>query len=373
MESRKYKVLHLATHLNLGGISSYLLILGEAFTKRGHVMAVLSSGGQKKEDLERAGIRCFDLPIRTKSELHPKLLWAVPKVVSLVKNEKFDLMHAHSRVTQVLAAAVSRLTGLPYISTAHGFYNARWGRKLFPCWGERAVAISDLVAQELSKTHAVSQDKIRVIHNALDLDALEKRLSQKEPFKIRSEHGIPPEAFVVGCISRLVRDKGQEYLVEALRSLAGSVPNIFLWIVGDGRERGRLEALIKKYSLQDHVRLDPGVNDTTTVLSAIDVFAHPATFREGFGLAMAEAMVAKKPVVATTIPAINTIFQNGVEAVLVPPKNAPALAQAIQQLAADKKRALSIAENGHALAVRLCNPVRQAEEMERVYREIVAA
>ena len=371
MTEKKLNILHLTTHLNLGGISSYLVILGSALTQRGHGMAVLSSGGQKTAELEQKGIRCFNFPIRTKSELDPKLFLALPGVVSLIKKERFDLLHAHTRVTQVLAYWAGRFTGIPYISTAHGFYTARWGRQVFPCWGERIVAVSEVVACELEKTHGLPAKKIALVPNALDIADFEGRLRRQDQKKIRGEYGIPGDAFVVGCVSRLVRDKGQEYLVEAMRRLIPEMPDIFLWIVGDGREKARLETLVKKYGLQENVRLIPGVGDTTAVFSVIDVFVHPATFREGFGLSMAEAMLAKKPVVATAIPAIDTMFQNGVETLLVPPKDAEALAKAIQTLAKDAAYANRIAENGHRLAIRLCQAGRQAEEMERVYDEVL--
>ena len=87
---------------------------------------------------------------------------------------------------------------------------------------------------------------------------------------------------------------------------------------------------------------------------------------------MAEAMIAKKPVVATLIPAIDTLFRNEEEAILVPPKDAGLLAAAIRSLAQDPARAQTIARNGHALAGRLCRADRQAEEMERIYRDVIA-
>ena len=372
MTGKKLSVLHLTTHLNLGGISSYLVILNAALSRRGHRVAVLSSGGQKTEDLENAGVSCFNFPIRTKSELHPKLFLSLAPIVSLLRKEPFDLLHAHTRVTQVLAGWISRCTGLPYISTAHGFYKPHWGRRIFPCWGEHVIAVSDVVAKDLEKTHGIASVSIAVVNNALDIEDIKKRFESQDSKKNRLEYGIPDDAFVIGCVARLVRDKGQEYLIEAARKLIPENLNVFLLIVGDGREKKNLEELVKKHALKDRVCFIPGVNDTTKVLSVIDLFAHPATFREGFGLSMAEAMVVKIPVVATAIPAIDTIFQNDRNAVLVPPKNAEALANAILALAKDTVRAKMIAGNGYILASQLCQSDRQAEEMEKVYYDVIA-
>ena len=130
-------VLHLATHVDIGGITSYIATLSKALAKKGHQSSVASSGGNAWASLTRSGVLCYDYSIRTKSELNPRLWWALPQLVSLVKQERYDLLHAHSRVTQVLAYFVSRLAGVPYMSTAHGFYKARAGRLLSPL-GESA-------------------------------------------------------------------------------------------------------------------------------------------------------------------------------------------------------------------------------------------
>lgn len=298
----------------------------------------------------------------------------------MVREEKFELLHAHTRVTQVLAWALSRVTGVPFVSTAHGFYKPRLGRKMFPCWGERVVAVSPLVAEELQKTHGVPAAKIRVVNNAVDIEDFEKRLRSHDSRKVRTENGILPaeggsasggKAFVIGCISRLVRDKGQEYLVQALDLLTKEIPGSYLVLVGDGREKMRLETLITKLGLSSRVKMISGVVDTTAVYSSIDLFVHPATYREGFGLAIAEAILAGKPVILTKIPALDTLFQNGVDAVLVPPKDPEALARAILAIFNAPEKAKRIADTAYEKVSALCRSERQADEIERIYQEVL--
>ena len=365
-------ILHLNTHLDLGGITSHLETLGKALIKKGHRFSILSGGGLKIPALEQNGIRCFSLPIRTKSEIHPKLFAAIPRIARIIREEKFDILHAHTRVTQVLACALSCVTGVPFVSTAHGFYKARLGRKIFPCWGERVVAVSPLVAEELQKTHGIPLTKIRVVNNAVDIEDFEKRLRAHDGRKVRSENGIPDKSFVIGCISRLVRDKGQEYLVQALGLLTQKIPDSFLVLVGDGREKMRLETLVMKLGLNSRVKMISGVVDTTAILSSIDLFVHPATYREGFGLAIAEAILAKKPVVLTNIPALDTLFQEGVDAILVPPKDAEKLAGAIFTIFNDPEKSKGIADRAYEKVSTQYRSERQADEMERVYNEVIA-
>jgi glycosyltransferase involved in cell wall biosynthesis len=370
-QAKKLKVLHLTTHLNIGGISRYILMTGSRFVRMGHEVSVLSSGGNLEEDFLKKKIRCHVFPIRTKCEFHPKLWFALGGIVRLVKEEKYDVLHAHTRVTQVLARMVSRLTGVPFVSTFHGFYKRRLGRRLFKCWGDRVIAVSPLVARDLERKHRIPKSRIRIIDNAVDIEDLETALQAQDRYSVRRLHGIRPEAKVIGCIARLVRDKGQDYLVRAVRELKKKFPDVFLIMIGDGRERKRLEKLIRKLRLDEQVLFMEGQPDVTAYLAMMDVFAQPATFREGFGLSMVEAMVAKIPVVATDIFATNTIIRDHVNGFLVPPKNVPALAAALGAVFAKPEMAASVASNGYDTATRLYSIDRMVSELETVYREVV--
>ena len=233
------------------------------------------------------------------------------------------------------------------------------------------IAISPLVAEELEKTHRVPFSKIRIIFNAINIPEYRKRILSHNPSEIRRRLGIGEGAFVIGSVSRLVRDKGHEYLVESVASLKKKHAGIFLLLVGDGRERKRLEALIRRRGLEKQSALIPSTPDTSELLSVMDVFAHPATFREGFGLAMLEAMVAKVPVVATNVWAINSIIRNHVNGFLVEPKNARELENALKFILENPEAAGAIAKNAYETACQAYSIERFADELETVYKEVV--
>lgn len=333
-------------------------------------MAVLSAGGEREGLFAAKGFRVFTVPIRTKNEFNPKLLFALPKIIGLVRQERFDLLHAHTRVTQVLASLVSRFTGVPYMTTAHGYYKPRFGRRFFGCWGKRVVAISPLVAEELEKAHKVSKSKIRVVFNAIDIEEYRHRILEKNSTQIRRDFGLSERTFIIGAVGRLVKDKGHEYLIEAVGKLRKKYEDVFLIIVGDGRENDRLRKLIKKLNLEACVRLVPSEQDITRILSILDVFAHPATFREGFGLVLLEAMVAKIPVVASNIWAINSIIRNHVNGFLVEPKSANEIADAVSFIIENPGVAGSVVQNGYEIATQLYSMSRMANELETVYAEV---
>ena len=143
------KILHLTTHLNRGGISNYIFTAGALLISKGHEVFVASSGGEMEKEFIEKGFRLLVLPIRTKSELSPKIYFALPPLLRFLKENQIQVMHAHTRVTQVMAFWLSKISGIPFISTCHGFYKRRLGRRLLPAWGEQIVAISDPVAENL--------------------------------------------------------------------------------------------------------------------------------------------------------------------------------------------------------------------------------
>ena len=128
-------ILFLTTHANTGGITSYILTLGEALVKSGHKVWVASSGGDCVPRMEAAGMRHIKINIRTKSEVHPKLWLCFGPLNELIRKEGIDIIHAQTRVTQVLGFFLSRASGVKMVTTCHGFFRPRWFRKMFPCWG----------------------------------------------------------------------------------------------------------------------------------------------------------------------------------------------------------------------------------------------
>lgn len=365
------KVLHLTTHLNIGGVTSYVRLTGSAQVRAGFTVGVLSGGGELADEFVRAGMSLYTYPLHVKNELHPGNLLCVLRAARLVRKEKFDVLHAHTRVTQLLATLVSRATGVPLVTTAHGFFKPHIGRQIVKGWGSRVIAISPLVAESLTEAHHVDPERVRVIPNAIDIDESGRRLAAQDAAGIRFEYGIPKDALVLSSISRLVADKGHGYLIQALKLLADKGRNAHLVILGDGRERGNLQHLINSLGLSDRARILPFERDISKVLAVTDIFVHPATYREGFGLVIAEAMAAGIPVLATNIPAINTLVEDGRTGRMVAAKDAAALAMAVMDMADHPERTRALAEAGRKKALELCSLERMIDRLTDVYREVV--
>ena len=126
------KILLVTTHLEIGGIARYVTNLAKILKRRGHTVFVASSGGRLEEILTEERIKHIHLDIRTKSELSPKIMRSFSRLKPFLKNEEVDLVHAHTRVTQVLSELISRRCKIPYVTTCHGFFKRRIGRRIPP-------------------------------------------------------------------------------------------------------------------------------------------------------------------------------------------------------------------------------------------------
>lgn len=365
------KILHLTTHLNVGGITTYILRLIKPLKKLGVETLVLSSGGNCSQQFTELGAKVFELPIRTKNELNPKLYFHLPAVQRLIREHQIDLLHAHTRITQVMAFWLHQTTGIDYVTTCHGYYKRRLGRRILPAWGKCAIAISQGVADHLVRDFHLAAEQIQIIHNGVDLEDLDLAYARHNLRDVKASYGFKPDDPVIGVVARLVADKGHEYLIRSIPLLLSHFPSLRLLIVGDGPHRSFLEKLVTELGIQSHVVFTGNIQDVTHPLSAMDIFALPATWREGFGLSIVEAMACHKPVIVSNIWSLNTLIQDGVTGILIPPKAIDPLVGSIRRLLECPEERTRMSETGRAMVDKLFSISRMAEEIQQAYAQLL--
>ncbi|OGW77957.1 MAG: hypothetical protein A2Z83_05100 [Omnitrophica bacterium GWA2_52_8] len=365
------KVLHITTHLNAGGITNYILRLANPLRARGIEIEVLSSGGDLSDAFRAHVVPVHELPIRTKNILHPKLYQALPELRRLIKERGIDVIHAHTRIAQAMAFFIQFLHRIPVVTTCHGFYKLRLGRRLFPAWGDAAVAISQPVQEHLLNDFHLKPDKIRLIHNAVDLEEIDGIFKSLNPAHEKKQFGFEAGDFVVGIVARLVQDKGLDYLIDAVYALRQRHSGIRLLIVGDGNYREACFARVKKLGLDGVTTFSGNLlnADVIRALCAIDVFVLPATWREGFGLSIVEAMACKKPVIVTNIWSLNSLIQDHQTGILIEPKAVAPLAAAIDELMCDSILRASLGNQGRIMVEKFFSMPRMADELADTYQQ----
>lgn len=367
------RVLHLSTHLNTGGITTYILKLIGPLKKTGVETFVLSSGGSCSDFFREAGAVTFELPIKTKSELNPRLWSALPRLLRIIRENKIEILHAHTRVTQVLAAWAGWIAKVPVVTTCHGFYKRRLGRRLFPAWGKRTIAISQGVAKHLIRDFQVPEKKVRTVNNGVNLEEIDQCYARHHSEKVKAFYGFGENDPVIGIVARMVEDKGHEYLIRAIHNLQKQFPCIRALLVGDGRHRPILEKLVKELKLQKRVVFTGNVSDVTQPLAAMDIFSLPATWREGFGLSIVEAMACRKPAIVSNIWSLNALIQDNETGILIEPKQIFPLVEAITRLLKNPVESKAMGIRAREMVEKSFSIDRMAREIQQVYTEVLGA
>ena len=206
---------------------------------------------------------------------------------------------------------------------------------------DRVITVSEYSRRRICDLYSVAPDRIAVVPPAFDVDRWQAALAGSAP---RAD-GRP----TVLCVARMYPRKNLAALVRAAAALRERVPDVRLSLVGDGPERGRLEALVRKLELGDHVTLAGQVPFGTLVeeYAGCDVFCLPS-LQEGFGLVFLEAMAAGKPVVGCSGTAVEELVTDGVNGLLVPPGDEAALDGALHRLLTDEAARRAMGEANRA-------------------------
>lgn len=364
------RILLLTTHLNIGGISSYTVTLAKALKAKGAEVFVASNGGVLLPELAQGGVSHIKIDILTKAELSPKVFRASFEIYKLVRILKIDVLHAQTRVTQVIGFFVSKLCRVGFVTTCHGFFNRNFGRILFPLWGDRVIAISEAVRDHLIKDFRVDENRISLVYNGIDVQKFLKDFSEDEKDGLKDRFGIRKDHSIIGTIARFTPDKGHDVLVYALYDILKEKGNVQLVFVGDGKERPKIVDLVHRLNLTENVVFVRPQLNTVNVLSTIDVFMFTPRRKEGLGIVLLEALASGKPVVATDVGGISNVVENGVNGFLVEPSKPKLLIEPTLRLLKDKELYNKMSHAAREIVIQKFSINGMVERVEEVYREV---
>jgi glycosyltransferase involved in cell wall biosynthesis len=367
------KILQITSHLNVGGIPRYVLSLSKKLIEHGHRVVIASDGGHMENQARALGATHWRLPFHTSVEFSPQVFYGTHKLISRLRSEPVDLIHAHTRVGQVAAQRIFQQLSIPYVTTWHGIYERRLGRRLWPCMGERVIAISGPVRDHLAKDFRVPEAGIRLIYNGVDTKHYAIPPDQAALQEYRKRHGIPEGHPTIGGIGRLASGgvKGFDLILAAASLLKETFPNLRVLIVGGGPRRSFLEDVARRLGIWNQVHFVGPTEDVRVPLALTDLFLFPSRWPEAFGLTLVEAMAAGKPVIATRVGAVPEIVAHGESGWLVSPDDPSAMAEGVKHLLTDRALAQRIARQGQLRAQEMFGIDRMAAQIEAVYQELV--
>jgi glycosyltransferase involved in cell wall biosynthesis len=344
------KVLHVHRIGGIGGSERHLLTLLPALAERGIDVSFLGL-----DDPSRAPEPFYEqltVPferVPAPRDLDPRLAVRVRRSV-----RKADLVHTHLVHADVYGALGARRL----VSTKHNDDPFRAGafrfvERALARRASRIVAITRALARFQVEHVGLPAEKVEVIHYGLD--------DLPRPWGTNPPHDVPRDARVLLAVCRLEPQKGLDVALRALPGIVAQHPDAQLVVLGEGPQRAELERLARSLGVPAHFL--GRVPDVTAWLRRAELLVHPARW-EGFGLALLEAMLAARPVVATNVSSIPEIVVDGETGLLVPPDDAEALAVAITRVLDDPA---DYGARGRARAERDFSVAKMADRTLAVY------
>ena len=319
-------------------------------------------------ELEDAGVRVLALGRPTQLAV-----WKWRPLLSLLRNESVEILHAHKFGSNVWGAVLGTLARTPVV-IAH---EQTWSfegrplrrfldRRLIARRADAFIAVSREDRRRMIELEGIPPERVRLLPNAITTPAVATGRD------IRTELGIDPDQPLIGTVAVLRPQKALEVLVRAVAILRSQFPRIRVLIAGSGPERRRLDDLIETLGLDGTVLMLGSRHDVPDINAALDVAVLSSDF-EGTPLAIMEYMEAGRPIVATRVGGVPELIDDGVHGRLVPPQDPEALASCIAELLTDPARAREMGRRAQARRRREFDVRVAVRSIEHLYEELFDA
>lgn len=339
-----------------GGAERRVLQLAELLPPAGvpvHVACVAAS------PLHRSLVRAQvpHTPV-ARSRFDPRVAFRLRK---LLRQHPGWVVDAHNAQSQLWSHLSRERRGRRMVATVHSEYDLSEARRGGLSLHERVlrlvigagwdvIAISTSVEDYLVRL-GVPRDGVRTVWSAVPpgSDMLMARAD------VRTQLGVPQDAFVVLSAGRLVPVKNLPLLLRAVERLRREVPSAHLLLAGDGPERPRLQRLAAELGLDGNVRFLGHRTDVPALMRGSDVCAMASTI-EGLPYTLIEAATAGTPIVSTDVGAIGAVFTDGESALLLDRPREEDLARALASLARDPSAATELARRARDVVMTKLSP-----------------
>ena len=363
------RVLHIQRIGGIGGSERHVLELVPALRARGVDASFLGldNTNAAPEPFYRAlaehGVPFERLPCPR--DVDPLLARRVVRVVERVTP---DIVHTHLVHADAYGALAAARAHTVLVSTKHNDdpFRSGKGRYLESLLTRRAalvICITEALARFNRDVVRLPAGKLRVVHYGLD--------TPPERWGPPGGPDLPAETPVLVAVCRLVPQKGVDIAIEALTRIRESHLAAHLVVLGEGPLQGELADLATERGVEGAISFPGRVGDVAWWLRRAAVVVHPARW-EGFGLALLEAMLCERPVVATRVSSIPEIVVDGETGLLVPPDDPAEMADAVNELLAAPARAAAMGQAGRARALAEFSVERMAERTTALYEEALS-
>ncbi|MFW6034774.1 MAG: glycosyltransferase family 4 protein [Halothermotrichaceae bacterium] len=375
--------------LSHGGLARHVQDIGEALTKKGHQIYVITQGGRELPEREIVnGVRVFradNVSISGNSfvdnilHLNFQLLERAVGVMAEIGD--IDLIHGHDWLVFWASKVLKHSLVKPLIYTIHatefgrnqGIYNnmqryindIEWYAN-YEAW--KVIVCSQYMKAEVKNLFQVPEDKIKVIANGVN----EKnyKCDDYNP-GFRNDYASPDE-YMVYYVGRLVREKGIQVLIQAVPEILNYKANTKVVISGRGPYLEHLKNQAEFLGIADRIYFTGFVSDETRnkLYQAADMAVFPSLY-EPFGIVALEAMITKTPVIVSNVGGLTEFVQDGKTGLFVNPNDPQQLADKILYLLDNQDTADDIANTGYKMAKKYYSWDSIASQTVDTYKEVL--
>ena len=343
---------------DIGGAETYLVSLIKQFKKKGNSVLLATNEGKFFQYTHSLNIKRFKLPfildingnlrgLVKSTVLLPFALVYYSWLLRQFRKNKVDIILLTSFTEKLVVTFLSIFFRIPVVWIEYGplsvvfkrnFYIPKLIYIIIAIFPKTIIVPSENTLKSLKKDAFVKNSKLILIPCGVEL-------IDKAKVSLPSDL---EKKFIVGSVSRLTREKGQDYLIRSIPIVLKEIPNAYFIIAGDGPDRQYFENLIRDLGVYKNVRMPGFVEDKNYYYSMFDVFVFPTVWDlEGFGLVVPEAMMHRIPVIGSNQGPVPEIIDNNLNGIIVESKDETALANAIIKLGLDKNLRKKMGENGY--------------------------
>lgn len=363
----------------LAGQERYVLQLSKKLSKHGDQVEVFTTNHlalPRFEFIEKISVHRFNM---ISAPLNNPI--SIDFLNAFNKMKSFDVIHIHNEHSFVsfMTCLYNIVLKKPIVLTCHGqlkfgssfkdlfekLYSNTIGRFIFNS-ATKIIALSEDDKNYIAG-FGINDDKILILPNAIDVDYLEKCVSNSEIYnELRSKFVDKKLVLYVG---RIIPRKGIEYLIKSIGIVAKKNKNVLFVLIGDGEYKKTAEQLCEETGVSDHVLFLSGLSDESlfSYYKLSDIFILPS-LSEGLPTTILEAMYFNTPVISTDIPGIRSHFKD--MALLIPPKNEYELAEKIIKLFEENELASTLCINGKSYVFNNYTWDRVSESCLKIYNSI---
>ncbi len=330
------------------------------------ILICLTGQGALLDDVRETGVQILS-PAAERSFKGADLLVRMAATARVLRQARVDIVHTYLLRANLVGSVAARLARIPVVLGSKRGCHERRGFELLSAkignaLSDRVMVNAEAVREFVHGNEGCPKDKMFVIPSGVDTD----RFKPLPPADYKQRLGLPADAIIVGCVTRMRIRKGVEEFIRAIAELRRTDPRVHGVIAGEVEPDPYLQELLDELNMHEGLTLLGRRNDMPEVLSAFDLFVL-SSHDEGMSNAILEAMAMEKAVVATDVGGTCEVVRHGQTGLLVPARDCHALAVAMGQVLSAPEKARAMGRLGRSVIEEGFSARSMVRQMEEVY------